>query len=541
MRTRFLFLAALLVPVALARPSAAADETPSKPTLIVRVSSLDSLVADARFVVTAAGRQDVAEQIEGLLKSKTGPDGLEGIDTKRPLGLYGQLSPTVADSQAVLLLPIADEKAFLDMLNRLDFGPEKAAGGAWKVSLPKVPKPVHFRFANKYLYASLSPEAIARDKLLGPAAVLPAERVGTLSATVHLDRVPANLKDLTLTSLEMNLANEKAKKQPNETETRRAARGVVLDQIAAQYKALLDGGGELDARLDVDRKAGELALAVSLSGKPGSKLATSIADLGAGPSVGASLPAAGTAVRAVLNVAVPASVRKAFGSVLDEEIRKGLKKEEDADRRKALEGLFRALGPTLKSGELDAGFDVRGPEAGGQVYTMISAVRLKDGANVEKALRAVVKALPEGAEDFLGLKFDAEKAGAVAVHRLNPQNRDEGATRLFGEEPFYFAFRDDALFLAAGKDGLAAIKAAAAAAPKAGPAFRAEVALGALAPLLAQKHKAAPEAAKAAFKGPGSDRVVVTLEGGQALRLRATMKAPVVGFFGRIQKAEKAE
>ncbi len=541
MRKRTLFLAALLIPAALARPAAAADEASAKPTLVVRVSSLDSLVADARFVVTAAGREDVAEQLEGLLKSQTGPDGLQGIDTKRPLGLYGQLSAAVADSQAVLLLPIADEKAFLDMLNRLDFGPEKADGGAYKVSLPKVPKPVHFRFANKYLYASLSPESIARDKLLDPAAVLPAERVGTLSATVNLDRVPANLKELTLTSLEMNLANEKAKKQPNETEAGRALRATVFDEIAAQYKALLDGGGELDARLDVDRKAGELALAVSLTGKPGSRLATSIAEFGSGPSVGASLPASGLAVRAALNVAVPAAVRKAFAAAIDEEIQKGLKKESDADRRKALEGLFQALGPTLRSGELDAGFDVRGPEAEGKVYTMVSAVRLKYGAKVEKALRGVVKALPEGAEGFLNLKFDAEKAGAVAVHRISPPNRDEGARRLFGEEPFYFAFRDDALLIAAGKDGLAAIKAAASAAPKAGTAFRAEVALAALAPLLAQQHKAAPAAAKESFKEAGSDRVVVTLEGGKALRLRATMKAPVVGFFGRIQKAEKAE
>src|SRR5207302_11465057 len=130
---------------------------------------------------------------------------------------------------------------------------------------------------------------------------------------------------------------------------------------------------------------------------------------------------------------------------------------------------FQALGPTLKSGELDAGFDVRGPEAGGKVYTMVSAVRLKGGSDVEKALRAVVKALPEGAEGFLGLKFDAEKAGAVAVHRINPPNRDEGAKRLFGEEPFYFAFREDALFVAAGKDGLSASKAATAAAAEGGP------------------------------------------------------------------------
>src|SRR6516225_3043853 len=154
MRKRFLLLAAVLALPALSRPVVAADAKPAKPTVIVRVNSLDGLTADARFVVTAAGREEIADQIEGLLKAKTGPNGLEGIDTKRPLGLYGQLGPMGVDSQAVLLLPIADEKAFLDMLTRLDFAPEKA-DGAYKVTLPKVPKPVYFRFANKYLYAAL--------------------------------------------------------------------------------------------------------------------------------------------------------------------------------------------------------------------------------------------------------------------------------------------------------------------------------------------------------------------------------------------------
>jgi hypothetical protein len=536
MRTRFLLLAAVLALPILARPAGAAED---KPTVVIRVNSLDSLTADARFVVTAAGREELADQIEGLLKAKTGPNGLEGIDTKRPLGLYGQLGPMGVDSKAVLLLPIADEKSFLDMLTRLDFGPEKAEGGAYKVSLPKVPQPVYFRFANKYLYAALSPESVAKDKLLDPAVVLPADRIGALSATLNLDQVPAKLKELALTSAELRLANEKEKKQPGETERQRALRVAILDEVAAQYKALLDEGGELDARLDVDRKAGELALAVSLSAKPGSKLAGSLADLGSSPSVGASLPAAKTAVRAVVNLTLPEPVRKALRPALDDGFQKAVAKEADADRRKALERLFQSLGPTIQAGALDAGFDVRGPD--GKVYTMVSALRLKDGANVEKALRAVVKTLPEGAENFLGLKFDAEKAGSVGIHQLNPPNRDEGAKRLFGEAPFYFAFRDDALLIAAGKDGLAAIKEAAAAAPKAGTAFRAEVALAALAPLLAQQHKAAPEAAKQAFTEAGSDRVVVTLAGGKALRLRATMKAPVVRFFGLIQKAEKAE
>src|SRR5215471_11780928 len=114
MRMRCVAVVALL---ALAVPVRAADDKKT-PTLIVRVQSLDNLISDARYLATLAGREEEAKQAEGFLKQFTGEKGIEGIDTKRPMGAYAFLGENVIDSE-VVLLPVADEQAILGLLKRL--------------------------------------------------------------------------------------------------------------------------------------------------------------------------------------------------------------------------------------------------------------------------------------------------------------------------------------------------------------------------------------------------------------------------------------
>src|SRR3954452_24610935 len=116
MRTRLvppilLLCLALMVSWASSAPTArAADDRPARPTLIIRVSSIDDLVADGRYLAELAGREEQARQLEKLVRSMTGQ---KGIDSERPFGLYAKLGAGGAeDSEAVLMLPVADEKAF---------------------------------------------------------------------------------------------------------------------------------------------------------------------------------------------------------------------------------------------------------------------------------------------------------------------------------------------------------------------------------------------------------------------------------------------
>src|SRR5262249_47045336 len=78
----------------------------------------------------------------------------EGIDVKKPIGLYANVKTSLNESEVVLLLPIADEKTFLDFLGALNLEPKKDKDDLYTLKIENVPVPVLFRFAHGYLYAA---------------------------------------------------------------------------------------------------------------------------------------------------------------------------------------------------------------------------------------------------------------------------------------------------------------------------------------------------------------------------------------------------
>src|SRR5262249_15223631 len=135
----------LLAVVLVAVPLRAAEE--KAPTLIVRLNSIDELMSDFRFVLEAAGKGNEAQQIEGVIKLLTGS---QGIETTKPIGLYARLAQNVVESDVVVLLPVANAKTFLALLERLNIKAEKQKGDIYKVDLPNAPFAGYFRFANGY-------------------------------------------------------------------------------------------------------------------------------------------------------------------------------------------------------------------------------------------------------------------------------------------------------------------------------------------------------------------------------------------------------
>jgi hypothetical protein len=544
MRTRLVGLA-LALGLALAAPRAAADEAAPavKPTAVLRLKPLEELIADARYLVALAGREEETRQLEGLLKAKSGPKGLEGVDTKKPFGLYGVLKAKLPESQGVLLLPMADEKSFLALLERLDLKPEKDKTGLYTVNPEQIPFPVVFRFANNYLYATLKvtddgADVLAKDKLPDPTAVLGGAGGSVVALALHLDRVPPRLREMAVGFLAQALANAKDEDLPGETAAQKKLRGALLDEVAVRAKELLTDGSEVAVRLDLDRKANDLSLALTVAGRPDSALAKNIARLGLERSVAASLVGPDSAMSAHFSVALPSTVRRVLGPMIDEGVKKAVAAEKDKDKRELLSGLLDAVSPTAKAGEVDAGFDVRGPGKSG-LYTLVAGLKVREGAGIEKALKNVLAKLPAAEREKVTVNFD--KAAGVGIHKLTPDKVDERTRELFGTKPFYFAVRKDALLLTAGEDGLAAMKGALEAGPKAARPLQVELSLARLAKLMARQQKAAPEAAKKAFKGEGSDKLLLTVDAGKSLRVRVSMKAQVVTFGSLIEKQQREE
>src|SRR5262249_50065448 len=131
------------------------------------------------------------------------------------------------------------------------------------------------------------------------------------------------------------------------------------------------------------------------------------------------------------------------------------------------------IGPTLKSGDLDAAVTVRGPNKDGK-YSVLLGVKLLDGVAVEKGFRNWVQDLRKDEQDKI--KFDVDKAGPYKIHMLDKE-LPEKFRKLLGDSRPYMAFRNDAWFLSGGADGLEVLKEALTSKPKEAPQFQFEMAL----------------------------------------------------------------
>src|SRR5438045_2837626 len=115
---KLLLLPVLVLVIVPAAAKAQVKTTP--PTIVVRVNSIDSLINYVKFLASLAGQKDAARQVEGLIKTKIGEKGLEGVDAGRPFGFYGRIGKELDDISGAILLPIADEQAFLNLLKNLN-------------------------------------------------------------------------------------------------------------------------------------------------------------------------------------------------------------------------------------------------------------------------------------------------------------------------------------------------------------------------------------------------------------------------------------
>jgi hypothetical protein len=536
MRARSGFALAGLLALA---PAARAGEA-FKPAVLLRLKALEELIGDLRFLVKEAGREEQAKQVEALLKARTGPNGLEGVDVKKPIGLYATVKPSLNQSEVVLLLPIADEKTFLDFLDSLNFKPEKDKDGLYTLQVENVPVPLLFRFANGYLYgtAKLNEKMTlpGPDKLPAPEKVL-ASGAGLLSLTANVDQIPAQVRKLgvSASALVLGEMKENPPGPPGEREKIKGAWEAALDEASKLVKAVLEDATAAQVKIDLDRKAKELSLSASLDGKPGSELTKYFARMRPEKSVAAGLVGKDSVMGGVLHLALPEEVRKAAAPGIEEAIGKKLGSV-DPNLRDLL-GLFvESLKPTATAGKLDVGLDMRGPGKKGK-YTLVAGVEIVKGQDVEKELKALVEKLPPDAKEPLTL--DVAKEAGVNIHRVKQKDLDEQAKELFGDGPLYFAVRDDGMFVAMGEDALDAIKEAVRSKPETGQPLRVALSAARLAPLMAKEQKAAPEAAKAAFKEPGSDRVRFAVTAGDRLEVRLSVKTAVLAFAGLLEKAKE--
>jgi hypothetical protein len=544
MRQSVLPALALLCLPTLPAAAWAAEGKPAAPTVVVRIAPLDELLADFRYLGSLTDREELVKQLEGFVKTNAGPAGLRGIDTKKPLGFYGTVNASGFDSTGVLLVPVSDEKAFLDQLAGRKLKAEKGADGVYTVQVENaLSPPIYFRFANGYAYITvLNQAAISGNALLPPAEVLAPGAGGVLSAVVRIDRIPDNIKQLALENLALRLADLRDRRFPGTTPAEKEFSKQAFEALGNDVRALLRDGREVRLRLDVDRQAQDLDVEITADAKPDSRLATGIADLARKPSLFAGLLSKDAGLQALIRATLPEELRRAVRPFVDNVIARALEKETEPARRQSAERFLNAIKPTLESGEVDAAVVLHAP-AGGTAQSLVVGARVKDGTAIDRAFREFVQSLPAG--DRAQIKLDAEQVGGVRVHRLDVQRDfDARGRQAFGDNSLYLAFRADAVFLVLGPNGPAVLKEALTATPGATAPLQFDAAMAKLAPAIAidrqDKKGAVAGAAREAFGQEGSDRIQLVLEGGKALKLRFSMKGGVLKFVSLLDRSERA-
>lgn len=537
--------AVLALVVAVPQPARSADTDKAKPpTLVIRLKSLDGLIQDAKFLAKYAGREEEANQGEGFLNAILGGTDMPTFDTKKPLGFYGSISDDVVNSGGVALIPVANEKNFLDLLQRFGFSTKKDKDGTYEGTADNfpIPFPVYLRFANGYAYVTMRDKAaLDKGQMLDPAKVLGTAQPRTLSVTFRLDQIPDGLRQIALSVMDTRLAEEQDKKRPGETQAQHDFHKEVIKDLGQQVASVFNDGGELNAFVDVDHAKKQVVAEASLSGQAKSKLATKIADLGKAQSLFAAWPTGKDAMDLLVHVWLPENLRRALAPVVDEGLQKIVQNQTNQVQRGLAEKLIKALDPTFKAGELDLGVSVTGPGADHH-YTAVVGVKLRDGQALDKFFHDLVPVLPE--RDRQKIKLDAETAGTVKIHRLDAQGDfNPEARQALGDNPIYFAIRSDAFLVGTGPDGLKALKEALAAQSKVGPLLQLDMAMARLVPAMAAMAKFRGEndaaqylekAGKESFKGQGGDLLRLTVRGGKDLQIRYEVKAEALGFFGKV-------
>jgi hypothetical protein len=543
MRSRlvpFLALACLIcLPAVRAQDAKATKKT--APALVVRIRSFDSILADAGYLAALVGKEDEAKMGIELLKERTGNKGLDGLDTKKPMGGYVFAGENGTDSYGAFMLPVKDEKTLLSILENNGIKVEKGKDGLYSIKDSRIKIPIFFRFENGYAYiAPLSELGIAKNKLLKPADVLPESETALAAAVIRLDQIPDGIKEVGLGQLGLRLADIREQHAEKGTPAQRELIDKTSREANAQLKSIVNEGRELTIRLDVDQKKNDLGLSVSFDAKPDTKLASDIADLAKRRSLFAALAGKDSALSFLLSYALPERLQKALGPVVDEGIKTVLEQAQDDAHKQIAEKLLKVLAPSIKAGEIDAAMDLRGPSAN-KHYTLVGAIKLKNGEEVEKTLKEIITGLPEQVRDMV--KFDADKAGGTPIHKVDFEHfMDDNARTIFGNGSLYVALRSNALYWSGGENGLEAMKGALSAQPGTAGVMKLNLSLAHLAPLMAKEQPGAPKAAADAFgKNQSQDKIQFTVSGGSALKAEIHIKAAVLKFFAAIAEAKHAD
>jgi hypothetical protein len=265
-----------------------------------------------------------------------------------------------------------------------------------------------------------------------------------------------------------------------------------------------------------------------LTARKGTVLAEEIARKTPGEGLGDAVLGDPSAAKLAVFAMLPETLKNTLDPLVDRTLGQIVEKA-DALRADAKD-VADALAPTLKSGLLDLGIDVRGPRADG-FASLLVGLRMVDGDKLDAALRRLAGNI--GAKERESITFDVAKVDGVSIHRIAPKDLERGMRDLVGDNAkIYVAMRKNLLLVGVGAEPetLAAMRDALKAGPKSCKLLEGELAMRNLAKIFERKHEGVVAAAKKAFPEGADDLIRYSVTGGDAIEARVTSSIRLILF-----------
>ena len=538
--TRFVAGPVLLGVAALAffAPSTLRAQNTAKPTFVIRVASIDTLMGHVFQIAKAIGREGEVQMAEALLKNFTGGGGIEGLDTKKPWGMYGKIGPGGIDSEGVLLLPIADQKKFLAFLEKLGQKAEEKKG-IYTLNIDQSPFPLFFRFEKGYLWGTIRDEkSIDPATLPATEEFLAASKTGAMSLTFDFSAIPDEIKKMVVGQIEVAMGQAKEKAISEKDPIKRKGQLVGAEAAGKTVVQVMNEGGELALKMDLEKASNDLVMELSFSGKPGSPLARDIATLGARKGVSGGLVGADSAYYLGMNVGLSDSFAKLLTESFNQGVADALANEPDAKKKEFGLKISDAFRKLVSSGVIDYGADIRGPDANGK-YNIIGAVGFPDARKLESVIRELRNEVPELAQV---IQLDVAKTEKVTIHRIAVEPLPKEISDIVGNTPILVGFSEDAVYFGLGSDGQKNIEKQAEKGKTTAPILAFDMHLAKMVNIFSKSDPKMIAAAKKAFDGKSaSDLVEIKVASGEKLVVRASMKTQVIAFFSLLAPKQGEE
>jgi hypothetical protein len=387
---------------------------------------------------------------------------LQGLDTKKPAGVYLQIAgpqPT-----GVAFVPVTNLDMVLQQLENNNVEVEDAGDGLKKINLPQ--RAIYLKENNGWVFISDSEDNLT-DLPADPSQMLGGlNKTYNLAFQLNVRSIPEELVDTAISEikngLELDLENETDEEKKRLKET-------VGRQSLEQFTRLVRESDQITVGWGVDSKAGRTFFDFGMTAVAGSKLAEQMNAYKKMKSnfAGLELADAAATLRFTAPIAKEDIAQATEGlKAVREQALAGIEKDEnlsDEDAKKAatqiVTALFDLVTATFEAGKVDGGAAIMLEDTSVKV---VAGGFVADGKVIQDQLKKLVELAKESGNDEVAIdniEFNAAKYQNIDLHTFSvPVPADEEqAQEVFGEnldvvvgtgkQSAYLAFGDESMAL----------------------------------------------------------------------------------------------